>query len=324
MRHAVHKWRCMKIPYKRHLSWLILTGKDRDRIEKIYNALTIPKPTQTVFEEAERYVLEHMPIPGSIRRRIEKKVFEEKDVSFFEILNFGYLYKVTFGAGFDDLKKTHQELKEKILDQPIVRIAIECCLIKKIGPEEISALINQGYGFTIDKEVIEQFEDIFFDVKTFDKDDWREYLNHIASCNENYMYSRYFAALTKSRDEVMHLIGLPTKKSFSNFLETVLTTSDYKFRFYSRQGTQEGDRHARYWADVGLKAGEKFEKFSSKDATDFAQTIQTEFVYIDQDIPMAEAELISSVKATNQIEDKTAVTDKQPDVITPVFIEREV
>lgn len=310
----------MKVPYQKHLVWLILTGKDRERISAVYDKLTIPRPTTEALEAAEKYVFDSMPLPGSTRRRIEKKQFSETDITFFEKVQFGYLYKVTFGEGFNDLKELHEELKTKILDQPVIRIAIECCLIKKMDPEEISALVYQGFGSLIDKKVIEQFQSIFFQIEAFDKDDWRHYLDHLARSNDNYTYSRYFAALTKNRDELMHLIGLPTKKSFSNFLETVLTTADYKFRFYSRQGTVEGDRNARYWADVGLKAGEKFDKFAAKDATDFSSTIQTTFEYVDAEIPMAESDLITTVKAT-QIEDKS-VTEVQPKPL--VQIETEV
>ena len=310
----------MRVPFKRHLMWLILTGKARDKIEKIYDALTIPRPTTKVLEETERFVLEHMTIPNSTRRRIERRQFDSKDITFFEAMKFGYLYKVTFGEGYAELKKIHEELRVKILDQPVLRIAIECCLIKKVDYEEISALVQQGFGAYIDKKVIEQFEQIFFDVSAFDKEDWRTYLNYIAATNENYAYSRYFAALTKQKDEVMHLVNLPTRKNFSNFLETVLVTSDYKFKFYSRQATQEGDRAARYWADIGLKAGERYEKFAAKDATDFASTIQTEFEYVNEEIPMAEADLIAVTK-TVQLENKS---EQQPDVITPVFKETEV
>jgi hypothetical protein len=296
----------MKVPYQRHLIWMLLTGKARDRIEKVYDALTIPRPTTEVLEDTERHVLESFPLPNSTRRRIERRQFDEKDITFFEKCKFGYLYKVTFGDGHSDLKDLHRELKENILDQPIVRIAIECCLIKKIEADEICALVQSGFGIHIHPDVIKQFEQIFFDTSSFDKDDWRAYLNHVAETGENYAYGKYFAALTKSRDEVMHLVGLPTRKSFSNFLETVLVTSDYKFKFYSRQGSQEGDRAARYWADIGLKAGERFEKYAAKDATDFASTIQTEFTYVNEEIPMAEADLISLVK-TQELEDKSKV-----------------
>jgi hypothetical protein len=307
----------MKVPYQRHLIWLILTGKDRDRINKIYDALTIPRPTTEVLEETERHVLEHIPLPASTRRRLEQKKYDEKDIDFFEKCKFGYLYKATFGSGHNEV---HENLKTHILDQPVIRIAIECCLIKRIDPEEISALVQQGFGIYIDKVVIQQFQQIFFDTTSFDKEDWRDYLTHVAGSGENYAYARYFAALTKSKDEVMHLVNLPTKKNFSSFLETVLVTADYKFKFYARQGSQEGDRHARHWADVGLKAGERFEKFAAKDATDFSSTIQTQFEYVNEEIPMAEADLIAIAKAP-ALEDKTA---KQPDVVTPVFVETEV
>ena len=131
------------------------------------------------------------------------------------------------------------------------------------------------------------------------------------------MYSRYFAALTKARDEVMHLVGLPTKKNFASFLDTVLVTSDYKFKFYSRQGTADGDRAARYWADIGVKAGERFEKYGARDATSFADVVQTEFEYVNEEIPMAEADLIATIKVPAALEDRTQ------EAPAPALVQRE-
>lgn len=312
----------MRVPYQRHLVWLILTGKDREKISTIYDRLTIPKPTKETLDEVEQLVLEKFPIPSSTRRRLERKTYSDQDMSFFEMIRFGYLYKVTFGDEKDKLQKIHQELQERILEHPTLRIAIECCLIKKMDPDEIVALAQAGYGVYLSKEAVEQFRSIFFDIEGFTKDDWRAYLAHVAEAQENYMYSRYFAALTKHKDEVMHLVGLPTKKTFAAFLETVLVTSDYKFKFYSRQNTLEGDRAARYWADVGVKAGERYEKFAAKDVTDFANTVQTEFEYVNDEIPMADADLIATVK-TPAIEDKSK-TSEQPAPANPVFVETEV
>lgn len=312
----------MKVPYQRHLIWMILTGKARDKIADVYNRLTIPAPTKETLDDVEKLVLEQFPIPNATRRRLERKQFDEKDVPFFEMIKFGYLYKVNYGGAEDDLKELHRELQEKILEHPTLRIAIECCLIKKMDLEEICALAQAGYGVFITKETVEQFRNIFFDTEGFDKEDWKAYLTHVAAAQENYMHSRYFAALTKTKDEVMHLVGLPTKKTFSQFLETVLVTSDYKFKFYSRQNTIEGDRAARYWADVGVKAGERYEKFAAKDVTDFSNTIQTEFQYVEEEIPMASADLLATVK-TPEIEDKTK-TATHPTPPVPVFVETEI
>jgi len=312
----------MRVPYERHLIWLCLTGKARDKISDIYDRLTIPRPTKETLDDIEMRVLEKFPISNGTRKRLERKQYDEKDVSFFEALKFGYLYKVTFGDGQDELKVIHTELQEKILEHPTLRIAIECCIIKKMDSEEIAALSQAGYGVYVSKEAIEQFKNIFFNVDTFNKEDWRAYLNHVAAAQENYIYSRYFAALTKPKDEVMHLIGMPTKKTFSQFLETVLVTSDYKFKFYSRQNTMEGDRAARYWADVGVKAGERYEKFAAKDVTDFSNTIQTSFEYVNEDIPMATQDLLAEVKAP-ELEDKTKTGD-HPAPPIPIQKETEV
>ncbi|NBO09710.1 MAG: hypothetical protein EBV30_10310, partial [Actinobacteria bacterium] len=86
---------------------------------------------------------------------------------------------------------------------------------------------------------------------------------------------------------------------------------------YSRMSTPQADGQARAWAKVGFDAGVKYEKFSASDVQDFAKTVQTEFDYIESDIPTVQPDMLSQIKPPDETLDKTkSLPEPPPDLFT--------
>jgi len=291
----------MKTPYEKHLTWLLLLKQTPEEIEYFYENATLPVPDNVAMMTHAELAIQ-LPLSPATHKRIVKKIYNKIDESFFQRLGYYELYlKDVAPERLKSAVKIAWEEVDSLLQNPVVRLCVDCLIITKLASEDIVQILGAStYQYQIQKESIDLYKQYFFSVEHFSKEDWRTLLRLVG--NDAFTYTRYHTALTRPKEEVIYLLELPTKRTFSDFLSSVLFTSDYKFRYYSRQNTEDGDKQAREWAKVGVGAGEKYEKYSSRDVTDFAEAVQTGFEYAEASIPMADAELVNRVRPDIDVE----------------------
>lgn len=275
-----------RLPFQRHLKWLIIEGVSFEAAADLYDNIQLPKPSLEHFKALQDDV-ETLPLSPATKRRLEKKIYHENDLFVLKKLGFEEIY-------LQRTKKSDWSEVLKIINSPIMRVAIDCCLVANVPDEEICQLVVAAHNFQLSESTINVYKRYFLDVDVMRKNDWQAYLNLLA--DDKYTYSRIFTALTKSRDEVLHLIGLPTKAQFGTMLKNVMSTSHYRFEYFARQNSPEAQDQARKWAKVLMEAGAKHDKFGATDATDFSQLVQTEFVHIDGTIETVSPEMLADAK----------------------------
>ena len=301
----------MQLPFAKYLLWLHLRGQTVTEIDRTLDELSFPRVGAGVHASyAQRAA--GLPLSHMTRKRLLRSVYNaEIDLPTFTKLGLREVYQTL------DPDHVVPEQISEILGNPILRVALESCLLAKVGQDEIKALVIQTHKVELNDAVVTLYQRIYFDTASMTKVDWREYLR---TCTEdNYIYVRYLAALTQPIDEVLHLVGLPTKPVFSNLLRSILSTAEYKFKRYSGHGTQEGDELAMKWAKAGIVAGVQYEKFSAADATDFSAVLQTEFEFLPDDIPNVTGEMLSCVVSDKSEEQDKAVIHNPPPLIQPEF-----
>jgi hypothetical protein len=285
----------VKTPYQKYLEWLCLLELSSEEIAKHFFDLSLPEPQECAISQAGTdLTTKHHMSPG-LRRRIVKNTPKDEDIAFLDRIGYGILARVHFKRASGGLLKIHQECIDLLIGHPVMRVAAECMMIRKVELDELSALIQSSFGMFISVEVLSHYHTNFFSPGGLNRTDWAQYVDHLAS-HEPYVYRMVYSALTQPLDDLKQMVGLPTKKNFSNVLQTILTTADYKFRQYATRGDDNNDRHARHWGELAMKAGERFEKYGQKDAKSFADSVQTEFTYVDDvEMPNATAEMLTSV-----------------------------
>lgn len=284
----------MQLPYRKALLWLFLEGRGerevREQLDEL--SLPIPEPEDLV---AYREEAGEIPIPPGTKRRLERKHFDPQDYKIFTRLGFGEIYLRHMNR-WDQIPLLKEQWEEvgRILRNPVLRNALDCGILCKYALEELAQVAAPVYSEALTPDGLDLYSRYFFNYQNMGKGDWRAYLK---LCSQiPYTYIRYHAALTKPRDEALYLVGLPTKAAFSDFLKTVLTTAAFKFQYYSRHNIPSSDAQARQWAKVGFDAGVRYEKFSASDVTDFSKAVQTEFEYVETDIPTIQTEMLTQVK----------------------------
>lgn len=300
----------MKLPYNKYLQWLIITGKqDQDVVDELDN-LGIVVPSNAVLA-AYREKVASLPIPNACFKRLQKKVVTDYDSVIFDKLGFKDLYSRKMGVGVTAFDQSPWTVVTNILSDPSLRIAVECATIAGISTSDLVGMVQAGYKTVLTEEGITLFLDLYFDTTGLGKKEWRDFLSLAAAYN-SLVYDKYFAALTKTKDQVMFLIGLPTKAAYADFLKNVLATASFKFKEYADTNTPDHDEYARKWAKIGFDAGARFDKYSSGDITDFARSIQTEFEYEEDVVDTLPPELMSQVVPPKEIENGKGLPDLPP------------
>lgn len=275
-----------RLPYHRHLQWLILEGFTFDQVKRFYDNIQIAQPSEPQYVIACSSV-ERMLMPPITKKRLSRRIYNEGDQSVWRKLGFEAIYLHTLG------KEKLEELG-RILNHPVMRVALECSLVAGLDPEEIAQMLPPAYSLLITIKTIEIYRNYFFDDQSMTKTDWTQWLNLLVE--DRYTYTRLHAALTKPRDEVLHMVGMPTKLQFGTMLKNMMATAYYKFEYYSRQSGPEAQDEARKWGKVMMEAGQKHEKYGATDATDFSNLIQTEFEYLDKQIENVTPEMLADAK----------------------------
>lgn len=275
-----------KLPFHHHLKWLLLEGLSGREIQKYYDNIQLPTLAQGHFDHCQDYV-DSLPLAPLTLKRLRKKLYNEVDHALWKKLGFEEIY-------LHRMDKSDWSELGKVLNHPVMRVAMECCLIKNLEDSEIATLLPATFALPLTAKTVALHRKYFFDVNTLQRNDWQEYLNLIS--DDRYTYTRLFAALTKPKDEVLHMVGLPTKTKFGTMLKNVMATAHYKFEYYARQMSPEAQAEARNWAKVLIVAGEKHEKFGAGDDGDLSNILQTEFVYVDEPIEHVTPEMLSDAK----------------------------
>jgi hypothetical protein len=282
----------MSLPFRQHLSWLILEGQSDEDIRRFYDGVQFPLPEASYLSALRTHLDETVRIPPSTKRNLQKSIYTEGDEALWEKLGFLELYQKRLGKGSEAQKEAFAALG-RLLNHPIMRVALDCSLIARLSPAEASELLPQTFSLPLPEATIAIYQKYFLATEKMTKQDWLYFLRQLQT--DSYSYTRYYAALTKPQDEVLHLIGLPGKKQYIDFLRNVLATADFKFRHYARHGTPEGETEARRWAKLGIEAGEKQKKFEGRDQGDLLRHIQTEFEYVDSPIELASPDLLAQM-----------------------------
>ena len=305
----------MRLPYSKALVWLFAEGKSEAEVAAQLDELSLP-PLEKADLDSFAHEASLLPLSPGMRRRLPKKQYDRLDMIIAEKLGLAEIYcRHTGNFALYPMAQLNWEEVGKILRNPVLRIALDVGILCRYSFEELSQILPATFHEQLSEGGIDLYCKYFFNYKAMSKEDWRVYMRLCAAIP--YAYVRYHAALTKPKDEALFLAGLPTRANFADFLKTVMGTAAYKFQHYSRMSTPQADGQARAWAKVGFDAGVKYEKFSASDVQDFAKTVQTEFDYIESDIPTVQPDMLSQIKPPDETLDKTkSLPEPPPDLFT--------
>ncbi len=163
-------------------------------------------------------------------------------------------------------------------------LAIQGLLIKGIEHQELAALIGSKFNIRCEPTHTKMYEDYLFSVQRVDKDSWRKYF----SLADTTLKAHLVDCFKLETEALRTKYGLPSKLSFVSSLQELHFLSMTKVREYAKDRSPDSDRNARSWAQLAMVSGSQYEKFRTKDLTDFSKEVTMEFEYVDTKYPTME------------------------------------
>jgi hypothetical protein len=302
----------MKIPFARYATFCLLSGMSTEELARHIDDLSLPELNEAVLAELSEDA-GRLPLPRSAVRAVQRKTPLDQVAGFLSKLGYDKLYSHHCGVQSEDWTAVW-----KMLENPVQRVAIECALLAGVTATELETQFSAATGTQLKASVVELFSHYFFDHAAMRKSDWREYLGLCSS--HSCLHRSYLTALTRPKDEVLHSVGVPTKIQIGAMLSNIVAVANFKFQRYSAHDSPELDDQSRKWAKLAVETSLKLEKFSSSDAGDFASAIQSEFEFLDEEIPMVDPEMLKELKPPSP----ETVNPSEIKLHTPHQPEREV
>lgn len=277
----------MKYPFHRYIDFLVTNKFSYEEIGKILKGHGLLCPSEEYIDEREEKLIEKCPLPKFKTYMTSKRSTFKKKVKDFltcmDVLEVKDLWLSE--SNFKHDKSMAPMMRAvNIFNIPAQRRSLECFLLNKLPIEEMVQCFNSRYKVQLTQGAIDNFKKYYFDSSRMDRSDWIKYLK---ACPRDKMIL-YVKAMNIDSNRLRHTLGFKTKLEYSDMLSDIMSTSYYKFRDGVETDLDENDPNSRSWAKMAIEAGEKKEKVQAGNMEDFAETLQLQMTFSEEEFPTFE------------------------------------
>lgn len=280
----------MASPFELYLRFLVT--KDlvvEEDVNAHLDLLMLPHTSQAALDEQLSFV--QQTLPRGIQSQLENKSQGGADfLHWMRVLEIQELWQAEKPFVTPELRLP-VKLATDIHDDPKLRMTINALLIKGVKSHDIMQAIQQKFATPLRDIHIDLYRKFFFDPRRMTRTSWRQYLKTVGDVEQKI----YFLALTEPLDIVKSELDLPAKVSVSAMLQGLLTRSYQKARIYLDDNGATSAKEAREWIEQCLAIADKYEKYRSADQTDFSQSLQLEFDFVETQFENPDSETLREV-----------------------------
>lgn len=215
--------------------------------------LSIPAPSEILTYEAEIVKAAH---PSLHKYLCDPKLKKTK-------ARIKPLYDLVMALGlkaYFDIRYPLDTLF-KVLQGVEVRAAIEALCLSHILAEEVVTLINRRWGYSLTKEDLQHYKDLFWDTEAFDVDSW---VFHLAQCKPKEQLLKSFAlAHPEEMDKLKWLAGLPVDLDYTVLLNKVMTDAYYHLDKALDPHSMVDPAAANTLSGIMVRVGDRLKKFGT-------------------------------------------------------------
>jgi hypothetical protein len=201
---------------------------------------------------------------------------KEPGMDWLEKLGIDSLYAYKFNVG---IKEMDPGIKGafKILDDPLMRRAIQALAFAKVNNEDIELIVNGKFDIGYASEDFEAFLNYFFNVSDWNYNDRVEFIQQETSQDSRRFYK---LALEGDKPYLMWKLGLAPSRSFDDMLKEMFNDSFFNFKERMRHDPELAQR----WGQLAVKLSDKIDKLEKDDNNreEFFQSLEFETDSFDQ------------------------------------------
>lgn len=280
----------MAIPYELYLRFLVTKDSVvEDEVNSHLALLTLPSCTQKQIDE--QYAFVQSTLPRGVLSQLENGSQGGADflhwMRVIDVVEFWQAEKPFVTPATRLLSKFAMDIHDDLK----LRMTINALLIKAVKSHDIMQAIQAKFATPLREEHIDLYRKFFFDPRRMTRAAWRTYLKGVSEQEQRI----YFMALTETLDMLKSELDLPAKVSVSAMLQGLLTRSYHKARSFLDDNGISSAKEARAWIDQCLAIADKYEKYRSADQSDFSQSLQLEFEFVETTFETPDSETLREV-----------------------------
>lgn len=280
----------MAVPYDLYLRFLVsknLTVEDEANAE--LEPLMLPKCSQAQLDEQAEFL--QSTLPRGVQSQLENGSQGGQDfLHWMRVVDLSEFWQAEKPFVTPE-SRLLVKLATDIHDDPKLRMTINALLIKGVKAHDIMQAVQVKFATPLRDQHIEVYRKYFFDPRRLTRSAWRQYFRQLSDTEQRI----YFLALTEPLDILKSELDLPAKVSVSSMLQGLLTRSYQKARTFLDDNGITSAREAREWINQCLLIADKYEKYRSADQTDFSQSLQLEFEFVETHFDTPDSETLREV-----------------------------
>lgn len=280
----------MAVPYELYLRFLVTKGMvAEDEVNEHLDLLFLPHCRQQHLDEQFQFVSQTLPL--GIQSQLENGSQGGDDfLHWMRVIEVHELWQAE-KPFITPESRLLAKLAKDIHDDLKLRMTINALLIKGVKPHDLSQAVQVKFSTPVRDVHIELYRKYFFDPRRLTRSDWRSWLKVVSEQEQKI----YFLALTEPLDLVKSELDLPAKVSVSGMLQGLLTRSYQKARTFLDDNGISSSKEAREWIEQCLAIADKYEKYRSADQSDFSQSLQLEFEFVESHFETPDSETLREV-----------------------------
>lgn len=290
-------------PYQNYLCFLVTKNLSYQEVLADLEYNNLHKIDQDTYDKIKAEVHERLSLP--ISNQISDCRYDSNFLKWMKYIGLGGLWEIE--KKYISPQSAKMRLVYDIHQDPIMRLSINCLLIKKMSYPDIVQDINMKFSYMLREEHVELYRMFFFNPSIMSRKDWKMFLG---IC-QNTEKANYFTALTESLEVVKANLDLPVNVDLSKTLQSLLQSSTMKAKHYLKFNDNNSNREARQWISTVLNVAGHYYKYSKADVGDFAKSVQMEFEFVETNFQTPDQEVLADISKRQmpELPQKTTTTE---------------
>jgi hypothetical protein len=263
------------LPHERFVRYLITCGRDLPEVNKSLANLSLAGIDKTQYARIYKELTANAPKEAKQHWADPTKVKEPK--GYVKLMRDLDLEEAYAGSA------TFKAMLSFAENEPFA-LAVQALFVKNTELMEMAAVLVAKFQLQCEQTHLKLYRSYLFDVPTVTKEDWRQYFSLAGPQLRSHLIDCF--KLDAEALKTMH--GLPSKVSYVSSLQEMHMLAMTRFREYAKDRGPESDKNARMWASLAMSSGSQFEKYRTKDLTDFSKEVAMEFEYVENKFPSVE------------------------------------
>jgi hypothetical protein len=254
----------MLYPFENYVKVLLLKGYDNTSILKKTKAFGFVPLTDDEIDDRRNDLFGLLP-PEVVQHiyppdRANYQTLITKFSKELGLLNIDEVIPVLQGSR----NKEWDEAINAVLDSEI-RVPLQALILFKMPLEDIQSNMERKHGWAMSMAGLEMFIKYFWNIRAMTK---LEVFNYISVIENGKIRSTFLDSYHRKEEKVRWKFTGENLLNYEKVLQSVMNESFQRFQSSLKDESTESVTVIGKWADLAMKAGEKFDKMFKKESTD--------------------------------------------------------